>query len=162
MHLSRPWIVAILVFITACANVIESAADALPKSGDEHARTEDAVWLIEDHWLHAEVTGDTAFLREFLLANYRSVDADGSIHDRDRIVAGAAKRRGSTKGVEQLRAYQASHPTRKSVELIGDMAIVTFHDTNADEAHDVRSSDILVYREGGWHAVYSQHTNLSK
>jgi len=63
--------------------VIGNAADALPKPGDEHARTEAGIWAAEDHW-SLEATGDTAFLREFLLTNYRSVDAGGSgVHNRE-------------------------------------------------------------------------------
>lgn len=162
MHLSRSWIIAAIVCISPIAAIVAEAAEDQPKVVDEHLRTEGAIWAVEEHWSQAEATGDTAFLSQFLLADYRSITADGRTHLRDSIIAGAAKRRVTSAGLEELRAYRDSHPTRKTVVMVGDMAIVTFHDANQDMTHDVRSSDVLVYRGGSWHAVYSQHTDLSK
>lgn len=134
---------------------IESAAAV-----DEHARSEAAVWAVEDHWLRAEATGDTTFLRDFFLAQYRSVNADGTSHSGDLIIAHAAKNRGSTTGLEEIHRYEQEHPSGKSMVLLDDLAIVSFHDPKLGQQQGVKSVDILVYRNGGWHAVYSQHSKL--
>ena len=41
----------------------------------------------------------------------------------------------------------------------GDTAIVTFHLKPLGPEKGIMSSDNFVYRDGEWHAIYSQHTN---
>ena len=142
-----------------CAPLSHSIESAV--AVDEHTRTEAAVWAIEDHWLRAEATGDTTFLRDFFLAQYRSVSADGTSHSGDLIIAKAAKNRGSTTRLEEIHQYQQAHPSSKSIVLLEDLAIVSFNDPKLGQELGVKSVDILVYRNGGWHAVYSQHSNLT-
>jgi hypothetical protein len=151
---------ALIALFVGCTPSILHSAET-PAVTDEHAQTEAAVLAIEDHWLRAEVTGDTAFLSFFLLPQYRSVNEDGSAHPRDAIIAHAAKNRGSTKAIDELHEYRQSHPAETSVVLLGDLAIVSFYDPRLGVQQGVRSSDILMYRDGVWHAVYSQHSRLT-
>jgi hypothetical protein len=44
----------------------------------------------------------------------------------------------------------------------GDTAIVTFHLKPSGPGKGIMSSDIFVYRDGQWHAIYSQHTDAGK
>ena len=46
--------------------------------------------------------------------------------------------------------------------LQGDTAILTFYLKPLGAEKGIMSSDIFVYRDGGWHALYSQHTNAGK
>jgi len=132
-------------------------AHAVP-TVDETAHTQAAVLAVEDHWLRAEGTGDTAWLEELLLPGYRSVNADGGSHDRAAILAGAARNRGSDKAMRQIHSYLAAHPSSTSVLIDGDLAIVSFSDAGAAPTR-VRSSDVFAYRGGHWRAVYSQHSS---
>lgn len=157
---------AILGSSVALALVMALASGRSPtaevrSATDEHAHTEAAVLAVEDHWLRAEIGGDTAFLDVFLLPDYRSVNQDGSSHSRDMIIAHAAKNQGSAKEAAEVREYFQSHPTEKKVVLIDNIAIVSFYDPKLGVQVGVRSSDVLIYRDGAWHAVYSQHSALS-
>jgi hypothetical protein len=154
-------LLAISIALTAlvCAPLSHSVESAV--AVDEHARTEAAVWAVEEHWLRAEATGDTTYLRDFFLAQYRSVNADGTAHSGDAIIANAAKYLGSTTRLEEIHQYQQAHPSTKSLVLLEDLAIVSFNDPKLGQQQGVKSVDILVYRNGGWHAVYSQHSNLT-
>ncbi|MEI7036827.1 nuclear transport factor 2 family protein [Fulvimonas yonginensis] len=124
---------------------------------DETARSEAAVLAVEEHWLQAEGTGDTAWLAQMLLPSYRSVGADGAVHDRAAILAHARSAKGSDRVMRRIQAYLSAHPSGKAVRLEGNLAIVSFYDPAQGPQH-IRSSDVFVYRDGGWHAVYSQHS----
>jgi hypothetical protein len=149
----------VAAFVSCIPGILYSAEK--PAVADEHAQTEAAVLATEDHWLRAEATGDTEFLSDFLLPQYRSVNEDGSAHPRDTIIAHAAKNRGSTKAIDELREYRQLHPLATSIVLLGDLAIVSFYDPRLGVQQGVRSSDILLYRNGAWQAVYSQHSRLT-
>lgn len=90
-----------------------------------------------------------------LLPEYRSVSADGKVLDKKTLLAHAAKNRGSDTMQKYVEAWRKTHPTRKSVVMRGDVAILSFSDP---QTRRVRSSDIFLYRNGGWHALYSQHS----
>jgi hypothetical protein len=49
-----------------------------------------------------------------------------------------------------------------SALIQGDTAILTFHLKPAGPYKGIMSSDIFVYRDGAWHAIYSQHTDAGK
>jgi hypothetical protein len=124
---------------------------------DSGARTSAAVIAVDDHWLQAEVHGDTAWLDSMLLPEYRSISSDGKVLDKKTLLAHAAKNRGSDRMSKQVEAWLKTHPTRETVVMHGDVAILSF--TNPGTAR-VNSSDIFVYQGGGWHALYSQHSKV--
>lgn len=133
-----------------------TSALAADMKADEGARTSQAVIAVDDHWSQAEVSGDTAWLDSMLLPQYRSIGADGRILDKTTLLAHAAKNRGSDKMRKMVAAWVKAHPTGKSVVMRGNVAILSFSDPKTGR---VRSSDIFVYQSGGWHALYSQHSN---
>lgn len=128
------------------------AADA---QVDQAARTLAAVIAVDDQWLQAEERGDTTWLNSMLLPEYRSIGADGKVLDKRTLLAHAAKNRGSDTMQKYVEAWQKTHPTKKSVVLRGDVAILSFSDPRTGR---VSSSDVFVYRDGGWRALYSQHS----
>ena len=147
---------AILTFATA------HAGDHAPIGTVEAGKTAAAVIAVDQHWLEAEVSGDTAYLDDLLLPEYRSVGADGAVHPKAAIVAHAAKNRGSDQERRTVEAWLKAHPSGKSVVIHGDTAILSFYDPARGAANDVRSSDIFVYLGGPWHALYSQHSQAAK
>lgn len=152
--------VAVLVLGAEAAVAATSAARAA--AIDESARSEAAVIAVDQHWLQAELGGDTAWLDAMLLPEYRSVGADGAVHPKAAIMAHAAKNRGSDTERRQVEAWLKTHPSGKTVVIHGDTAILSFYDPARGAASDVRSSDIFVYVDGRWHALYSQHSGAGK
>jgi len=102
-----------------------------------------------------EEHGDTAWLDSMLSAKYRSINADGKVLDKPTLLAHAAKNRTSDEMSKVVQAWQKTHPTRESVVMRGDVAILSFANPQTGR---VRSSDIFIYEGGAWHALYSQHT----
>lgn len=144
------------VFALAIATLaLAGSATAAPV--DETAHSAAAVEAVDQHWLEAELDGDTAYLEQLLLPAYRSVGADGAVHPRDAIIAHAAKSRGSDEQRRKVEAWIKAHPSAQKVVLQGDTAILSFYDPARGADHSVRSSDIFVYVDGRWHAIYSQH-----
>lgn len=143
-----------------CLGLIVALASSPPVSAagpkaDQAARTAAAVIAVDDHWSQAEERGDAAWLDSMLLPPYRSIGAEGKILDKKTLLAHAAKNRGSDEMYKKVQAWMKAHPTRKSVVMRGDVAILSFSDPQTGR---VRSSDIFVYEGGRWHALYSQHT----
>lgn len=136
------------------------AQDSAPASADETQPTEAGVMAVDNHWSLAEMTGDTAWLDQMLLPEYRSVGNTGVAHDKATIVAGAAKRKGTSldKAKLDFAAYQKQHPFGSAVAMHGNTAIVSFYDPTLGPQNGVRSSDVFIYVDGHWHALYSQHT----
>ncbi|WP_266168613.1 nuclear transport factor 2 family protein [Dyella subtropica] len=143
-------------------SVAGHAGDAMRAKADETGHTEAAVLAVEDHWEQAEGSGDLTYIEQLLLPEYRSVGSNGSAHAKADILAHAAKNRGSDKGMKEIEAYLKAHPIGHTVVMSGDVAIVSFYDPALGPQKGVRSSDIFVYRNSGWHAVYSQHTEVGK
>jgi len=139
-----------------------ATSDAYASTADETARNEAAVIAVDQHWLEAEESGDTAYLDDLLLPDYRSVGADGIAHPKSAIVAHAAKNRGSDTERRTVEAWIKAHPSGKSVVLHGDTAILSFYDPASGPQQGVRSSDIFVYVDRRWHALYSQHSGFGK
>lgn len=142
---------ALAIAILAFAGVARAAPV------DETARTAAAVKVVDQHWLNAELDGDTAYLETLLLPAYRSVGADGVVHPRQAILAHAAQNRGSDRKRLEVEAWIKAHPSAQSVLLQGDTAILSFYDPKLGPDRGVRSADIFVYVGGRWHALYSQH-----
>lgn len=147
------------MWFVALSTLGASAAVASP-AVNETAHDAAAVIATDEHWLQAEVSGDTAYLAQLLLPDYRSVSADGSVHPRAAILAHAAKNRGSDTMRREVEAWRKSHPSHPSVVIQGDTAILSFYAGDATTPGVVRSSDIFVYVGGHWHALYSQHSAI--
>ncbi|HKT27199.1 nuclear transport factor 2 family protein [Dyella sp.] len=138
------------------------AADAAQMSVDETQQTQAGVMATDTHWSLAEMTGDTAWLDQMLLPEYRSVGNSGLVHAKDAILAGAAKRKGTSLEQAQLKfaEYQRQHPYGSAVVVHGNTAVITFYDPALGPQKGVRSSDVFIYVDGRWHALYSQHTGV--
>ncbi len=153
-------------FLAACLGLVlpavavigpaSAAADAGTKT-NETARTAAAVMAVDQHWLEAEVSGNTAWLDAMLMPDYRTVGAGGKVGDKAAILRSAAKNRGSDTMRIQVDVWQKAHPTRQSVVLHGDVAILSFSDPGSGR---ILSSDTFIYKDRGWHALYSQHAKV--
>jgi hypothetical protein len=137
--------------------LIAPVASAHAAAVDETAHSAAAVKAVDQHWLDAELDGDTAYLEMLLLPAYRSVGADGVAHPRHAILAHAAANRGSDKKRREVEAWIKAHPSGQAVVLQGDTAILSFYDPVLGPSRGVRSADVFVYVDGHWRAIYSQH-----
>lgn len=156
----------------ACAGLllavgmIGTQAVAAPQGGtsatDETARTAAAVIAVDQHWLEAEESGDTAWLDGMLLPDYRSVGVAGTFATKAAIMAHAAKNHGSPAMKQQVTAWQQAHPVDQQVTLQGDTAILSFVSSAPATKGKLYSSDVFTYVDGHWHALYSAHTELGK
>jgi hypothetical protein len=147
--------------IIACVPIFSVQAQGpVSAAAAETLRTKAGAIATDEHWSLAEGTGDAAYLNQMLLPEYRSVNTDGTAYSKERIIKGAAKRSGT--GVAAARAniaaYKQAHPYGTSVAIRDNTAILSFYDLALGAQKGVRSSDVLVYTEGRWHAIYSQHT----
>jgi aryl-alcohol dehydrogenase-like predicted oxidoreductase len=126
-----------------CLSLLSGLSLAGPVAPDEAGAR-----AAEESWSRAFVTGDTATLDTLLDADYVSVNAIGSARAKAEVLQLAA-------------AYAKAHPGATSqplsptsvVRVNGNMALVT-HSSPADV-----SVDVLYFRDGRWHAWYSQHTS---
>ena len=137
-------------------------ADGVQNTRDEEAMTEAGVRAVEQHWTRAEGTGDIDFLESMLATDYRSVNADGKAIPKSAIVEHAAKNKGSDKGMRDIDAYIKAHPFGETVAMHQNTAVVTFYDPQLGPQNGVKSSDIFIYVDGHWHAMYSQHSAVGK
>jgi hypothetical protein len=156
----REYLLAACLGLVLPAVTVIGPARAATSTGtnvDETAKTATAVMAVDQHWLEAEVGGDTAWLDAMLMPDYRTVGADGKVGDKAAILRSAAKNRGSDKMRKEVAAWQKAHPTKQSVVLHGDVAILSFSEPGTGR---IRSSDTFIYRDGGWHALYSQHAKV--
>jgi hypothetical protein len=156
-RITRGMIAAASAFaIFAAASGMATTAQAKDSHVDEAAHTSAAVIAVDDHWSVAEVSGDTTWLDRMLMPDYRSISPDGKILDKPTLLAHAKKNRGSAdKMRKKVEAWEKAHPTGTSVVMQGNVAILSFSNPQTGL---IRSSDIFVYRNGGWHALYSQHS----
>jgi hypothetical protein len=138
---------------------LQSATAALPAP---QPKTAEAVKAADDGWEKAEETGDVSYVDNLLLDGYRSVNADGTVHDKAAILANTRKHAGSTEYAAQVRKWEADHPQGTDVVVRGDTAVVTFYLKPLGPEKGIMSSDIFTYVDGQWHAVYSQHTLVGK
>jgi hypothetical protein len=150
-----------IVLLSAAANLFLPLS-ALAASAKDQPKTEAAVIAADDGWEKAEEKGDVAYVDNLLLPDYRSVSADGSVHDKAAILANTKKNIGSTEHATKVAQWLAAHPMETVALIQGDTAIVTFHLKPSGPGKGIMSSDIFVYRDGQWHAIYSQHTDAGK
>lgn len=151
------------VLMTACCLGTTATHAGLAQSAkDVESRTEAAVIAADDGWGNAEEAGNSAFVDALLLPEYRSISSDGSVHDKAAILASVKKRAGTPSSAADTAKWKAAHPSRTSVLITGDTAILTFTLDRPGSPASVLSSDIFVYRSGHWHALYSQHSEAGK
>jgi hypothetical protein len=124
--------------------------------------TATAVIADDEGWSKAEEAGDTKYVDALLLPEYRSISSDGSTHGKAAILAHTAKGGNNGEGTAKAEQWRAAHPHRASVEMNGDVAILTFALDKGVDLNQVMSCDIFVYRDGRWRALYSQHTEAEK
>ena len=151
---TRPLVALVMLCVIGATMASKGPTPAGPH---ESEKTQAGAQAADDHWLRAEVDGDTDFLEQMLLPGYRSIGATGVAHSREQIIAGAVKNKDSDAMKEKVAAWRKAEPTEIAVLLHGNVAVVSFYDPALGPDKGVRSSDILVYEDGGWHAVYSQH-----
>jgi hypothetical protein len=152
------WVCLGAFCLAAAATHVSVAQDA--KTVEPH--TEAAVITADDNWGKAEETGNFAFVEGLLLPEYRSISSDGSVHDKAAILASMKRRAGTPGSSASVEQWKAAHPSRTSTVITGDTAILTFTLNRPGSPAAVLSSDIFVYREGRWRALYSQHSQAEK
>ena len=107
----------------------------------------DGVRAAENRWSEAFVTGDVATLDTLLDADYVSVNATGQPRAKAEILQLAH---------DFAKAHPGQHgqplATTSTIRLIGDAAVVQHRGTQET------SVDVFYFRDGYWHAWYSQHT----
>ncbi|CAM3253127.1 Nuclear transport factor 2 family protein [Sphingomonas antarctica] len=145
----------------ALTSLILAVTTAAPAKPAVEPKTAAAVQAADDAWGAAEANGDAAFVDGLLLPGYVSVGPTGKVTTKAAIVAGARKRGRSAAFAAEVAAWKAEHPSRAEVSLFGDTAVLTWVLTKPDLREPISSSDVFVYRQGRWLAVYSQHTSVS-
>jgi hypothetical protein len=133
---------------------------ATPALATAEPHTVAAVIAADDAWLQAEMRGDGDYLDQLLMPEYRSVGVSGKATTKAQLVANARKRGADPALAEQITAWKAAHPSHAEVDLNGDTAVLRWQ-LDGDKAGLTSSSDIFVYSDGHWRAVYSQHTSAS-
>jgi hypothetical protein len=126
------------------AALLGCSASAFAGPDPEQLKSVEGINAIEAHWSQAFVTGDAAYLDGLLADDYVSVNAKGVARPKAEVIA-LAKR------------YAAGNPAPlpprdpSPVSIEGDAAIVRHR-----SPQDV-SIDVFYWRDGAWHAWYSQH-----
>ena len=143
MHRQRRFSVAVacIAVLVLAVNWTIAATVATATGSDEAEHSRAAVIAVDQHWLEAELGGDTAWLDDLLLPEYRSVGADGAVHPKAAIIAHAAKNRGNDAERRKVEAWLKAHPSGQAVVIHGDTAILTFYDPALGASNGVRSSD---------------------
>ncbi|WP_158628839.1 nuclear transport factor 2 family protein [Dyella choica] len=148
--------------LLACSSLSVHGQDAGTVGTDETQHTAAAILAVDQHWSIAEMTGDSAWLADMLMPDYRTVNTDGSAHDKQALLSGMAKHKLVTRAEAELKlaAYEKDHHIGSTVTIHGDMAIVSFYDTSLGPQKGTTSADVFLYQDGHWHALYSQHTGV--
>lgn len=140
-------------------------AATLPCAGKAEARpapeprTAAAVLAADNGWGDAETRGDVAFVDALLADGYRTIGHDGKVRTKADVLASTRAHVGTPQRAAEVAAWRAQHPTEGTVALFGDTAVLTWMTAGSAGPTTVRSCDIFVYRDGRWHAIYSQHSD---
>jgi hypothetical protein len=154
MRIFAPVLSAAAVFTLTLSALAAPGAKPEPK-------TAAAVIAADEGWTKAEETKDVAYVNNLLLPDYRSISADGSVHDKAAILA-HMQTNTSADRTAAVEKWRAAHPYETSAVITGDIAVLTFHLKAQAPEKGIMSSDIFVYSDGQWHAIYSQHTDAGK
>jgi hypothetical protein len=121
------------------------AASAADKPADE-AGVRDA----ENRWSEAFISGDAATLDALLDADYISTGATGKPRGKAEIISLATN---------YAKTHPGEHakplPATSTIRVIGNAAVVQHHNSGDT------SVDVFYFRDGRWHAWYSQHTRIT-
>lgn len=136
MHLSARAVLAACL-ISLCGGTL--AATDLPNNSGVRAA--------EDRWSEAFITGDTNTLDALLDPEYVSVNTTGHARTKAEIL-------------QLARNYAAAHPgehakplaSTSTIRVVGNAAVVQHHGDSDT------SVDVFYFRNGHWHAWYSQHS----
>ena len=124
---------------------------AQPANAAEKIADEAGVRDAENRWSEAFVSGDTATLDALLDADYVSTGANGKPRAKAEIIGLAGA---------YAKAHPGEHaqplPATSTIRVIGNAAVVQHH--NASDT----SVDVFYFRDGRWHAWYSQHTKIAE
>lgn len=147
--------------LLACSSMSAPAQDAGAVT-DETQHTAAAILAVDHHWSIAEMSGDSAWMTDMLMPDYRTVSNNGTVHDKQALLGGMAKHKPITpaEAETKLAAFEKEHHIGSSVVIHGDMAVVSFYDTALGLDKGTLSADVFVYQDGHWHALYSQHTGV--
>lgn len=146
----------LLLATLALAVAAPATAEARP-APEPH--TAAAVLAADNAWGDAETRGDVAFVDALLADGYRTIGHDGKVRTKADVLTSTRARGGTPQRAAEVAAWRAQHPTEGTVALFGDTAVLTWVTAGATNAGMVKSCDIFVYRDGHWHAVYSQHSD---
>jgi hypothetical protein len=137
----------------------------LPSAGTAEARpapeprTAAAVLAADNGWGDAETRGDVASIDALLADGYRTIGHDGKVRTKADVLASTRTKGGTPARAAEIAAWRAQHPTQGIVALFGDTAVLTWVSAGTTNPGMVMSCDIFVYRDGRWHAIYSQHSD---
>lgn len=156
-------LVTFFIVLVLAGSTISVFAASIGNPINETAKTAPAVIAVDHHWSRAEENGNTSWLGAMLMPEYRTVEPDGKVGTKSMLLAAAAKH-GATAGMrEQNRkqdaAWRNAHPIKTSAVIEGDTALLTFSDPKTGH---IRSSDLFVYKDGRWHALYSSHNKIDE
>ena len=96
------------------------------------------------------------------MPDYRSVGTGGTFASKAVIVGHAAKNHNSQAMKQKVAKWHKAHPVEESVTMDGDTAILSFLSASPETKGRIYSSDIFVYVDGRWRALYSQHNAVDK
>lgn len=142
-------------FATQTGTAVDSHANETDKSAA-------AVIAVDHHWEQAEENGDASWLDGMLMPDYRSVGTAGTFASKAAIVGHAAKNHDAPAMKQKAAEWHKTHPVEESVTMDGDTAILSFLSASPETKGRICSSDIFVYVDGRWRALYSQHNAVSK
>jgi len=137
----------------------ETAADSPAKETDKTAA---AVIAVDHHWEQAEENGNVSWLDGMLMPDYRSVGTAGTFASKAAIVGHAANNHDAQSMKQKAAEWHETHPVEESVTMHGDTAILSFLSASPETKGRIYSSDIFVYVDGHWRALYSQHNAVGK
>lgn len=152
---------ALTRMLTVAAIATAGVAGAVPRH-DLEPRNSAAVVAADEAWGDAETRGDYAFVDWLLMPGYQSVSPSGHATAKAAIVAGAKRSHDDpAASTAKAVAWKAAHPVRAEVAIHGDSAVLTWVSVKPGSEGLVSSCDVFVYRDGHWHPVYSQHSELA-
>lgn len=157
--------VALAILHLAASHAVAGPAARASGPADENRRDEAALRAIVDHWDRAELDGDPEYLAQLLAPEYRSVGAAGEATTRATLLEHAERVRRSAEARAERRksgeAFLRAHPTEVAVAIHGALGIVSYYNPRRGVDHSVRGSDVFVYENGRWYAVYSLHNGAA-
>jgi hypothetical protein len=138
-----------VILCIAISTPFAAAYSADCNSSPKQDTSEATIKELEKQWSRAFYTGDTAFLECLYDSNFRDVDSNGELIERDRDIAGAIKNVGKTWNYD-------ANKNQSTIFMHLHTAIVTFFRGNSE--HGYRGTDIYEYDGKRWHAIFSQST----